>query len=235
MILRAIQRIDNFHIVQGIAIIGIRLNPNGVSNGSTAIFIRAESTGNLAHDCTGFGGKVGGIAVPLIGLGINSRCVLEIALGLYAGVFVLQLDPIGQRAGLVGIHATDDPNQRAGSGIRRSQIEVNCSICEFRGGAGLLRAVRIVGGCRCTGHAHIFLNVRGTCKGIHYLDLRAAVCTGRHGQGVGEIIAVRLFRDSGDGLGNVHIAVLRNDVVRKVNRDRYVSNHDFPRILLSDL
>ena len=75
----------------------------------------------------------------------------------------------------------------------------------------------------------------GIRKAIHHLDLRAAIRASRHGQGVSQIIAVCLFRDGRDGFGQVHIAVLGNNVTVKINGDRCIANDNSSGSTFADL
>ena len=188
------------------------------------------------------GRKGDGVAVPLVGLGVNIRRVLKFFLCRDAGVCLLQLDPVCQSPGFVGSHIADSPDQRAGfrrfftCGSRDGFIPRGCRANVYASGAsGFRGATRIIGCGRHSRHAHIFLDVLGFRKGIHHLDLRAAICAGLHGQGVSQIIAVCLFRDGRDGFGQVHIAVLGNNVTVKINGDRCIANDNFTGSIFADL
>ena len=239
---RTVQRVHDFHIVQDIAVVRIGLHPNGVGDGASAVFAGGKRRGHFGHGCTSTGRKGDGVAVPLVGLGVNIRRVLKISLCRDAGVCILQLDPVGQSPGFVGCHIADVPDQRAGfrrvftCGIRDGFIPRGCRANVYASGAyGFRGAIRIIGCGRHSRHAHIFLDVLGIRKGIHHLDLRAAICAGLHGQGVSQIIAVCLFRDGRDGFGQVHIAVLGNNVTVKINGDRCIANDNSSGSIFADL
>ena len=240
---RTVQRVHNFHIVQDIAVVRIGLHPNGVGDGASAVFAGGKRRGHFGHGCTSTGRKGDGIAVPLVGLGVNIRRVLKIFLCRDAGVCILQLDPVGQSPGFVGCHIADNPDQRAGfrrvftcgiwDGIflRGCRTDVDAS-----GASGFRGAIRITGCGRHSRHAHIFLDVLGIRKGIHHLDLRAAICAGLHGQGVSQIIAVCLLRDDGrDGFAQIHISVLGDNVTSKIDVDRCIANDNFTGSIFADL
>ena len=75
----------------------------------------------------------------------------------------------------------------------------------------------------------------GIRKGIHHLDLRAAIRAGLHGQGVSQIIAVCLLRDGRDGFAQIHISVLGNNVTVKINGDRCIANDNSSGSTFADL
>ena len=199
---RTVQRVHDFHIVQDIAVVRIGLHPNGVGDGASAVFAGGKRRGHFGHGCTSTGRKGDGVAVPLVGLGVNIRRVLKISLCRDAGVCILQLDPVCQSPDFVGCHIADVPDQRAGfrrvftCGIRDGFILRGCRTnVDASGASGFRGAIHIIGSAGPARHAHIFLDVLGIRKGIHHLDLRAAIRAGLHGQGVSQIIAVCLFRD----------------------------------------
>ena len=239
---RTVQRVHDFHIVQDIAVVRIGLHPNGVGDGASAVFAGGKRRGHFGHGCTSTGRKGDGVAVPLVGLGVNIRRVLKISLCRDAGVCILQLDPVGQSPGFVGSHIADNPDQGAGfrrvftCGIRDGFILRGCRANVYASGAsGFRGATRIIGCGRHSRHAHIFLDVLGFRKAIHHLDIRAAICAGLHGQGVSQIIAVCLLRDGRDGFGQVHIAVLGNNVTVKIDGDRCIANDNLSGSIFADL
>ena len=188
------------------------------------------------------GRKGDGVAVPLVGLGVNIRRVLKRFLCRDAGVCSLQFDPVCQSPGFVGSHIADVPDQRAGfrrvftCGIRDGFIPRGCRANVYASGAsGFRGATRITGCGRHSRHAHIFLDVLGFRKAIHHLDIRAAICAGLHGQGVSQIIAVCLLRDGRDGFGQVHISVLGDNVTSKIDVDRCIANDNFTGSIFADL
>ena len=239
---RTVQSVHDFHIVQDMAVVRIGLHPNGVGDGASAVFAGGKRRGHFGHGCTSTGRKGDGVAVPLVGLGVNIRRVLKISLCRDAGVCILQLDPVCQSPGFVGCHIADVPDQRAGfrraftCGIRDGFILRGCRTdVDASGASGFRGAIRIIGSAGPARHAHIFLDVLGIRKGIHHLDLRAAIRASRHGQGVSQIIAVCLFRDGRDGFGQVHIAVLGNNVTVKINGDRCLANDNSSGSIFADL
>ena len=188
------------------------------------------------------GRKGDGVAVPLVGLGVNIRRVLKISLCRDAGVCILQLDPVCQSPGFVGSHIADSPDQRAGfrrfftCGIRDGFIPRGCRANVYASGASGFRGVTRITGCgRHSRHAHIFLDVLGFRKAIHHLDIRAAICAGLHGQGVSQIIAVCLLQDGRDGFGQVHISVLGDNVTSKIDVDRCIANDNLTGSIFADL
>ena len=239
---RTVQRVHDFHIVQDIAVVRIGLHPNGVGDGASAVFAGGKRRGHFGHGCTSTGRKGDGVAVPLVGLGVNIRRVLKISLCRDAGVCILQLDPVCQSPGFVGCHIADVPDQRAGfrrvftCGIRDGLILRGCRTdVDASGASGFRGAIRIIGCGRHSRHAHIFLDVLGFRKAIHHLDIRAAICAGRHGQGVSQIIAVCLLRDGRDGFAQIHISVLGDNVTSKIDVDRCLANENLSGSIFADL
>ena len=239
---RAIQRISDFHIVQGIAVARIGLHPNGVCDSSAAAVIRSKLRSHFGHGCTCTGRKGDSFAIPLVSFGIDICRVLEISLCRDAGIAVHQLDPVGQGSGFVGRHIADVPDQRAGlrrvftCGIRDGIFLRGCRANVYSSGAsGFRGTTRIIGWGRHSRHAHIFLDVLEIRKGIHHLDIRAAIRAGSDCQGVGQIISVCILRDGRDGFGNIHISVFRDDIVVKINVDRCIANDNLILIMIVDL
>ena len=151
------------------------------------------------------------------------------------GVGFRQLGTIGQRAGLSCRHVTNDPDQCSGLGricaCGSGNGSFRCGGCanvHAAGSAGLRRSVHIIGVGLYSGHTHIFLYRRNIgSKPIHHCNCRTAVFTSCYGQSVGQEVTVFFFRnDGGNSLGQIHIAMLGNHIVLKININRHISDYD---------